>query len=31
VQLAHGVHLFADKRLPMDVTPGDLAKRAGWR
>lgn len=31
VQLAHGVHLFADGRLPMDVTPGDLAKRAGWR
>jgi hypothetical protein len=26
-----GVHLFADNRLPMDVTPGDLAKRAGWR
>jgi DNA-binding CsgD family transcriptional regulator len=26
-----GVHLFADGRLPMDVTPGDLAKRAGWR
>jgi len=26
-----GVHLFADSRLPMDVTPGDLAKRAGWR
>jgi hypothetical protein len=26
-----GVHLFADDRLPMDVTPGDLAKRAGWR
>jgi hypothetical protein len=31
VLLAPGVHLFADKRLPMDVTPGDLAKRAGWR
>ena len=26
-----GVHLFADGRLPMDVTPSDLAKRAGWR
>jgi len=26
-----GVHLFADGRLPMDVTPADLAKRAGWR
>jgi uncharacterized protein YycO len=26
-----GVHLFADQRLPMDVTPSDLAKRAGWR
>jgi hypothetical protein len=25
------VHLFADGRLPMDVSPGDLAKRAGWR
>ena len=31
VLLAPGVHLFADGRLPMDVTPGDLAKRAGWR
>ena len=31
VQLAHSVHLFADDRLPMDVSPGDLAKRAGWR
>jgi hypothetical protein len=32
VQLAtRGVHLFADDRLPMDVSPGDLAKRAGWR
>lgn len=32
LQLArHGVHLFADDRLSMDVTPGDLAKRAGWR
>jgi hypothetical protein len=34
VDLAYGragVHLFADRRLPMDVTPGDLAKRAGWR
>jgi hypothetical protein len=30
-QPAHGVHLFADRRLSMDVTPGDLAKRAGWR
>ena len=26
-----GVHLFADGRLPMDVTPGNLAARAGWR
>jgi hypothetical protein len=32
VQLAtRGVHLFADGRLSMDVTPGDLAKRAGWQ
>jgi uncharacterized protein YycO len=31
VLLAPGVHLFADGRLPMDVTPGDLAKRTGWR
>ena len=31
LQLAQGVHLFADGRLPMDVTPSDLAKRAGWR
>ena len=31
LQLAQGVHLFVDRRLSMDVTPGDLAKRAGWR
>jgi hypothetical protein len=31
MQRAHEVHLFADRRLSMDVTPGDLAKRAGWR
>jgi hypothetical protein len=31
MQFAQGVHLFADRRLSMDVTPGDLAKRAGWR
>jgi hypothetical protein len=31
VQPAHGVHLFADERLAEDVSPGDLAKRAGWR
>jgi hypothetical protein len=26
-----GVHLFQDGRLPLDVTPGDLAKRIGWK
>ena len=29
--ISYGVRLFADDRLSMDVTPGDLAKRAGWR
>ena len=29
--LRAGVHLFNDDRLAQDVTPGDMAKRIGWR
>jgi len=29
--LRAGVHLFDDDRLAQDVTPGDMAKRIGWR